>query len=95
MNLHVHSALVAAPTKKVKRTNISKIGATFIDGFVQSYITLKGNATGRKNLVKRILAEAGTRKAELEAEDWTFQVVSTRLKNAASKLSKNHWSATA
>ena len=60
-----------------------------------SYITLKGNATGRKNLVKRILAEAGTRKAELEAEDWTFQVVSTRLKNAASKLSKNHWSATA
>ena len=48
----------AGPPPKRSRTNISLLGGRFIDEYLQTYIGLRRNATGRKKLIATILDAA-------------------------------------
>ena len=84
----------AEPPVKRRRIAISKLGAAFLDEYISTYIGLKGNAVGRASLFKTILAASRTRNLELGADEWTVDTIRIRLKNAASKKSTDHWTAT-
>ena len=81
---HEHWEVSGSRPSKRTRVHISTLGQSFIDTYVTEYVGLKGNSTGRKALVRTILDAVKTRKAELQAETWTYATVLTRLKNSAS-----------
>ena len=76
---------------KRARKHITKVGGQCIDTYLQTYIGLAQNPTGRAALYESILKASHARKAELSSHDWTEKSIYTRLKNAASKLSPDHW----
>jgi hypothetical protein len=75
------AAAEGAPTAKRTRINLSKLDRTFIDGYLDMYVTLSGNATGRARLFASIL-EAAKLVGTLGSDTWTTKVISDRLHNA-------------
>ena len=74
---------------KRHRTTISTLGQNFIDSYTVAYMTMAGNAQGRKNLYQQILSAAMTRKEELTAANWTVDTITLRLKMSRTRHSSS------
>ena len=70
------------------RVNISKAYGQFIDEYLDTFISLSGNAAGRKRLVTEIMKTAESRAESLQSTDVKADSVMKRLGNALAKKNR-------
>ena len=81
------NSLVRETNKNLQ--DFSPISKQFIGSYLSTYVSLSGNASGRKMLVAKIIETAKTREAELDSAGWEPAKIAKALANMLVKKNRD------